>query len=174
MFLEWSEKLWKVLDETYPMPPGITPISEDELLPPRYLVSLQEANTSAKPIITRPLASFPCTVKQNQRITAQGHWQDVRHIILESKTPDLDYEPGDIAVVWPENPKEEVDIFLDTLHWTNIADTPLSITSSDTGINPGGSSNRRQISPNSIQTTYSTDFSHIVSGYLFCPSSFIL
>jgi sulfite reductase alpha subunit-like flavoprotein len=134
MFLEWSAKLWQVLDETYPLPPGIPPIPEHELLPPRYLVSLKEASTSIEPITSRPLASFLCNVKQNQRITAPGHWQDVRHIILESKDPALDYEPGDIAVVWPQNPKEEVDIFLDTLHWTDIADTPLTITSASTGI----------------------------------------
>jgi sulfite reductase alpha subunit-like flavoprotein len=134
MFLEWSAKLWQVLDDVYPMPPRTNPIPEDELLPPRYLVSFNKLKRPSEIKVTPPRTSFPCTVKQNQRMTAQGHWQDVRHIILESRDSALDYEPGDIAVVWPENPEEEVNIFLDTLHWAEIADTPLTITIAHTGI----------------------------------------
>lgn len=66
-------------------------------------------------------------------MTAPDHWQDVRHIILEFEPSIASYEPGDIAVIWPENPKEEVDIFLETLNWTNIADSPLTITTMLTG-----------------------------------------
>ena len=85
-------------------------------------------------------------------MTAQGHWQDVRYIILESHSPALDYEPGDIAVIWPENPKEEVEIFLDTLHWTEIADTPLTIVPLLRGISPRRThtSNYRRASSNQV------------------------
>lgn len=83
-----------------------------------------------------PADSFQCRVKQNQRMTANGHWQDVRHIILQPPNSALDYEPGDIAVVWPENPKEDVEVFLDTLHWTDVADTPLTITTMLPGTSP--------------------------------------
>jgi sulfite reductase alpha subunit-like flavoprotein len=129
MFLQWSMKLWEVLGTLYPLPTGLVPIPEDELLPPRYLISLNFSRNTADMKELLPLDSFPCKVKQNQRMTAPGHWQDVRHIILESEQLGLNYyEPGDIAVVWPENPKDEVDIFLETLHWAAIADTPLTIT----------------------------------------------
>jgi sulfite reductase alpha subunit-like flavoprotein len=126
-------KLWQVLESLYPLPTGLIPIPDNELLPPRYIVSLCAFGATSIVKESPPLDSFPCKVKQNRRITAPGHWQDVRHIILESQDPGLDYEPGDIAVVWPENAKEEVDIFLDTLHWTDIADSPLTITSALTG-----------------------------------------
>lgn len=125
-----------MLDTLYPLPPRLVPIPEDELLPPRYQVSLNPSPGVSYEKQSPPLDSFPCTVKQNQRMTAQGHWQDVRHIILESQRSELNYEPGDIAVIWPENPKEEVDIFLETLHWTDIADTPLIITTMLTGTLP--------------------------------------
>jgi sulfite reductase alpha subunit-like flavoprotein len=174
MFLEWSGKLWQVLEDVYPMPPGTTPIPEDELLPPRYLISIQKSKGPSEIKLTPPRASFPCTVKQNQRMTAKGHWQDVRHVILESKDSALDYEPGDIAVVWPENPKEEVDIFLDTLHWTEIADTPLTVTTSNTGTALRDISDWRQTSPNSINSTNSSDTSNHIFGYLLSSSSVLL
>lgn len=105
----------------------MVPIPDDTLLPPRYVVVLDKSGVNGCVKEVRPLGSFPCKVKQNKRMTASGHWQDVRHIILESHDQKMDYEPGDIAVIWPENPKEEVDVFLDTLRWTDIADAPLSI-----------------------------------------------
>lgn len=134
VFLEWSKKLWETLDSILPLPAGLVPIPEDELLPPQYLISLQSSAEVTIGHVSSPANSFPCKVKQNRRITAAGHWQDVRHIILESLNHTMEYEPGDIATVWPTNPKEEVDIFLDTLHWTSIADTPLAIATMLTGM----------------------------------------
>lgn len=131
-FLEWSSQLWQVLDKMYPLPRGMIPIPEDKLLPPRYSVSLDTGNTTTDEQDSPPPNSFLCRVTQNERITAQGHWQDVRHIIFKAQDPSLSYEPGDIAVLYPKNPKEEVDIFLDTLHWTDKADIPLKITSNST------------------------------------------
>ena len=136
MFLEWSAKLWPVLEMLYPAPEGLVPIPENQLLSPRYLVALKTSPETINARELPPAISFSCRVKQNQRMTAKGHWQDVRHMILESQSPALDYEAGDIAVVWPENSKEEVEIFLDTLHWTDIADTPLTITNIVSGIFP--------------------------------------
>ena len=115
------------MGELYPLPVGTRPTPEDQLLPPRYSVSLKASHTDVKSEQTPPEGSFSCVISQNQSITAAGHWQDVRHIILHSKDPAMTYEPGDIAEVWPENPKEEVDIFLDTLRWTDIADVPLQV-----------------------------------------------
>ena len=135
-FLEWSARLWQVLEKLFPMPLGMTPVPEDKLLPPRYSVSLETKDTIANQLDLPPSNSFLCTVTQNKRITAQGHWQDVRHIILKAQDPSIHYEPGDIAVLYPKNPKEEVDIFLDTLHWTDVADIPLQVTSSSTGKSP--------------------------------------
>lgn len=132
MFLEWSANLWLVLEEIFPSSAALPPIPEHELLPPRYLVSFVSPKSSVAEK-SSAVDSLPCELKQNKRITAPGHWQDVRHLILESQNSTLDYEPGDIAVLYPENSPEEVEVFLDILHWTYIADRPLQITHSLTG-----------------------------------------
>ena len=151
MFLEWSAKLWQVLKTLYPIPERFLAIPEDKLLPPRYLVALNTAPGIVRVNQLPPEGSLMCKIKQNRRMTAQGHWQDVRHIILESQNSALDYEAGDIAVVWPENPKEEVEIFLDTLRWTDIADNPLTIKTKLTGtFTQYNISDYRQTSSNSI------------------------
>ena len=115
------------------MPAGLIPIPEEELPSPRYLVIRQRTAANIKSIEIPPDNSFPCTVLQNKRATAQDHWQDVRHIVLNFKDHAINYEPGDIAEVWPENPKEEVEIFLDSLRWTEIADAPLQISTPVSG-----------------------------------------
>ena len=135
VFLEWSTKLWKVLDELFPLPATMTPIPEDQLLPPRYTVAFASSNPPLSSN-SSPLNPLPGRLKQNKRITATGHWQDVRHIILECQNPTLSYEPGDIAVLYPSNPPEDVEAFLDILHWTEIADEPLSITHALTSAPP--------------------------------------
>ena len=123
-----------MLNSLYPLPAQMVPIPEGELLPSRYLMSFQKAEAACPVKEVGPPGSFTCRIRQNQRITAPDHWQDVRHIIIESHHSKMEYEPGDIAVVWPENPKEEVEIFLDTLQWTNIADVPLTITTALTSL----------------------------------------
>jgi sulfite reductase alpha subunit-like flavoprotein len=135
VFLEWSVELWNVLDELFPLSAAMTVIPEDELLPPRYKVSLASSNPPNS-TQSNPLDLFPCTLIRNKRITAPGHWQDVRHIIVSSQNPIINYEPGDIAVIYPQNPPEEVNAFLDILHWSNIADHPLLLTYALTGSLP--------------------------------------
>jgi len=150
------------------MPQGMTPIPEDKLLPPRYLVSLQTGNIAVRSREIPPKNSYPCKVTQNKRITAQNHWQDVRHIILKSQDPALHYEPGDVAVVYPQNHKEDVDIFLDTLHWTDIADQPLHITSANTSTTPLGTlSNSRSIDHHTLGSTDIKKPCDKLSRYLF-------
>jgi len=137
VFLEWSTSLWKVLDGLFPLSATMTPIPENQLLPPRYKVVFNSSNPPVRSN-SGPANSFPCKLKQNKRITATGHWQDVRHVILESQSPTLSYEPGDIAVLYPSNPPEEVETFLDILRWAEIADQPLSVTHALTGGLPAG------------------------------------
>jgi sulfite reductase alpha subunit-like flavoprotein len=115
------------------MSPNMVAIPEEQLLPPRFLVSLQRDNAPVSSFENPPPGSFKAKITQNKRMTAPGHWQDVRHVILESYDPALSYEPGDVAVLWPENLKEDVDSFLDILHWTEIADIPLSLSTKLTG-----------------------------------------
>jgi hypothetical protein len=158
----------------YPLPPGVQPIPESHLLPPRYLVSLQSSPPTKLSKEIPPAGTMPFTIKQNNRITAPGHWQDVRHLILET-TSTLNNKPSDVAVLYPSNPVEEVDIFLDTLDWSHIADTPLQITNTLTSPHPlRPTANGRRATTYTLRSTHVTEFSNVIFRYLFRSPPFIL
>lgn len=64
------------------------------------------------------------TLQANERITADDHWQDVRHIVLTSQQA-ADYEPGDVLTVFPRNRPEDVNILINSMQWAAVADRPL-------------------------------------------------
>ena len=163
------------MNRLYPLPTNLLPIPENELLPPRYFVSVDDSQAQGNGKYLTPSGSFRARVGQNLRITPPGHWQDVRHIILECNNPEMYYEPGDVAVVWPENPKEEVDIFLDILHWTEIAERPLAITDVTTGnIFPSIHLKFRTSFYDSVQSTDATDLGNDISRHLFRSPTILL
>ncbi|CUM48070.1 NADPH-dependent diflavin oxidoreductase 1 [Debaryomyces fabryi] len=66
------------------------------------------------------------SVKDNKRITKEGHFQDVRHLIIESE--NLLYIPGDTVALYPSNDEASVDALIQLQpHWIPIADKPLVI-----------------------------------------------
>jgi len=70
---------------------------------------------------------WDATVQCNRRITADDWFQDVRHFEFLSER-DLDYLPGDVAVIHPVALASEVDSLLVSMGWPNTADEPFSIT----------------------------------------------
>ena len=52
-------------------------------------------------------------MKANQRITAEGHFQDVRHVEVE--LAGVTYAPGHVLHVWPVQSKESVEEVLSRL-----------------------------------------------------------
>lgn len=66
------------------------------------------------------------SVKANKRITKEGHFQDVRHLIIEGE--NLLYIPGDTLALYPSNDNESVETLIQLQpHWIPIADKPLLI-----------------------------------------------
>lgn len=62
----------------------------------------------------------------NDRLTSPDHFQDVRHLILESS--ELTYLPGDTLALYPTNSQRSVELLLELQpHWKDLADKPLSI-----------------------------------------------
>ncbi|XP_014252208.1 NADPH-dependent diflavin oxidoreductase 1 isoform X2 [Cimex lectularius] len=55
----------------------------------------------------------------NERTTPKEHFQDVRLIKFKSLEPNLEYYPGDVAIVMPENSVENVEKFLSLLSSPN-------------------------------------------------------
>ncbi|CAI5952368.1 unnamed protein product [Closterium sp. NIES-65] len=58
---------------------------------------------------------FLATLEVNRRITAEGHWQDVRHIELDARGGPQ-YSPGDVLHVFPSQPRSAVLALLHRCH----------------------------------------------------------
>lgn len=150
-FLPWLTELRKFLLSQFPLPNELHPIPEDVQLPPKWLLkeipqdgSLNDLDSKAARTLQnskdvqsflhglevdeRPIpGTFTATLTQNERITPQGHWQDVRHLCLT--TPEnLTYSPGDMLSIFPKNFATDVDEILALMDWTEVADNPIVFT----------------------------------------------
>lgn len=159
-FREWFVALKRQLLETCPLPTGTEPIAEDTFLEPKWkLVSQEEVpatngNTSngingrahhasreeaAKldSLDVPSSALIPirgehvATVVANDHITAVNHFQDVRVVDLRLED-SVRYRPGAVAVVYPKNFPNDVQQFIELMHWQEIADSPLTLIFKET------------------------------------------
>ncbi|KAJ7678562.1 hypothetical protein B0H17DRAFT_1161341 [Mycena rosella] len=78
------------------------------------------------PAATVPSARVSC----NTRITAEDWYQDVRHLEFDfdEEIRHTRFSPGDVAVVRPLALASDVDTFLRSMYWLDVADIPLRIT----------------------------------------------
>lgn len=62
---------------------------------------------------------------QTQRISAvDSEVKDVRHLVFKT---DLTHQPGDVAVLYPENADDDVEELLEVLGWTEYANIDFAI-----------------------------------------------
>jgi hypothetical protein len=82
--MPWLDNLWSTLLQHFPLPPGISVIPPYTRPPPRLRLTKR---ASLGQIPTPPLVPIhgmkTATLLQNKRVTAEDHFQDTRHIILE-------------------------------------------------------------------------------------------
>ncbi|KAL2802220.1 hypothetical protein BJX63DRAFT_415647 [Aspergillus granulosus] len=150
-FIPWLTSFRKHLLEQYPLPAGQDPIPDDVQLPPKWVLELQDQDTtlptvsvaSKEPengaipgdfpdsyrldIDQRPLHdSLTATLVQNERVTPQTHWQDVRHLSLT--VPDaVSYAPGDVIAITPKNTAEDAQSLIEMMGWQEQADRLVSL-----------------------------------------------
>ncbi|EPS94182.1 hypothetical protein FOMPIDRAFT_1153432 [Fomitopsis schrenkii] len=128
-FEPWLRGLTEILVKLLPIPPGLDVQPADGLPPPR--VSIADADAATLADCVDPLENDPqshiATVSCNRRITAEDWYQDVRHFELDFDE-DVGYEPGDIAIVHPEAQSADVEAFLVSAGFQDIADDPITIT----------------------------------------------
>lgn len=129
--IPWLQELWSILLINYPLPKGCSVYPDTFLLPPSFSIRLKPESLASVYSVCRKNV-ITVTVSQNIRITSQDHWQDVRHLILDIHDKSVVYHPGDSAILYPSNFPEDVETFLTYMHWSEIADTPLSISSNRT------------------------------------------
>lgn len=105
----WLEGFWKFVLGLHPLPVGCPPLSDDELPVPKYTV-LGDTEVITNPSIAKENVFFGILIS-NERVTSREHFQDVRLIKLDVGGLAVDFDPGDIVVVHPENCKEDVKEF---------------------------------------------------------------
>lgn len=68
--------------------------------------------------------SLVVQLEDNRRLTPLGHWQDVRHLQF-SCSSSIQYAPGDVLTVMPENSSNDVAQILEMMDWAQYADDPI-------------------------------------------------
>ncbi|EIN05749.1 riboflavin synthase domain-like protein [Punctularia strigosozonata HHB-11173 SS5] len=117
-----------------PMPHGLVMRTADDLPRPRVLVRHRASpgdsipGVGHTPALDAGATYHEATLTCNRRITSEDWYQDVRHLEFRFDD-DIQYNPGDIAVIDPEASEEDVNTFLDAMDWTNDADRPLELSS---------------------------------------------
>lgn len=140
----------KHLLDRHPLPPGQHAIPDDVQLPPKWILQTKEsdgfsaeraaeqlatieANVEEHHVLkhlehdTRPLPdTMHATLVENQRVTPDSHWQDVRRISLT--VPDsVTYAPGDMLAITPKSSPKDVQILIDLMGWGEQADRPIAL-----------------------------------------------
>lgn len=129
-YAEWESTLISSLQKKFS---SIFSIDENVLLPPEYRVEYDEDATEIKApkdihLSRQAPGLFVGCVAANDRVTAQDHFQDVRHLTIESGSGILDYAPGDTLALYPPNDERSVQLLLELQpHLLAIADKPLTI-----------------------------------------------
>lgn len=131
-YAEWETSVIDALQKEFP---NIYSIDDHVLLPPVFKMNVKEdgfdATEDSDLSITRRSKGLSIgTVVKNERKTAEGHFQDVRHMIVEDNEHNLSYIPGDTLALYPPNDDRSVDLLLELQpHWLPFADKPLEIES---------------------------------------------
>ncbi|KAJ8379615.1 hypothetical protein SKAU_G00003930 [Synaphobranchus kaupii] len=116
----WLSAFWDRVLTLYPPPRGQEPLREDELLPPRFVFHFLDDVTENLTIQSEALDKeqlrpssqvhpFMARVVSNQRVTHASHFQDVRHIEFDTTGSDIEYSPGDVVMIRPNNCSENVE-----------------------------------------------------------------
>ena len=158
-FVPWITDLRQTILTRFPLPTGLFPVSDDVLLPPKWLLSMVEdlssldASGAAEPKVPSVTDTLLNTdraaddrivveLEENKRMTPNSHWQDVRHLVFTSNL-SASYGPGDVLTIYPQNSTEEVDLLIDRMRWKGVADKLITFsqaTSSNMEILPSSPS----------------------------------
>ncbi|KAF5353416.1 hypothetical protein D9756_007882 [Leucocoprinus leucothites] len=123
----WIDTLSDAILGLYPLAES-TPVASTSKTPlPRVTLKPREGEEGEINLApSYPPSSVSANLIKNDRITAKDWSQDVRHIEFQFEQ-DVKYLPGDIAVIRPLANQDEVQDFLESVGWDEVADEPLSI-----------------------------------------------
>jgi sulfite reductase alpha subunit-like flavoprotein len=142
-FDAWLAIVTQRLLEEFPLPEGVVQIPENELLSPRFKLTVDENRPKKHGDLIKDLGmtrTGVCKgeVVSNERMTAKDHFQDVRHLVFNTEEADMHYEPGDTVALYPQNNYEEVELLIKHQGWTDIADCRITVNEEFADSVPGG------------------------------------
>ncbi|XP_018422764.1 PREDICTED: NADPH-dependent diflavin oxidoreductase 1 [Nanorana parkeri] len=116
----WLKHLWNNVLSLHPLPPGLSIISDDIRLPPKFTLRFLDQEVTAEDgIVERvdtcgtatELHPFQAPLLTNQRVTAANHFQDVRLIEFDITGSGIQFSPGDVVMIQPQNSQQDVEKF---------------------------------------------------------------
>ena len=129
--LPWFSGICSRLLSLYPLPVGMDITPDSTLPPPKYNISFGHRTSSKEGSLTPSHGSqFSPTLlklKSNARVTHIDHFQDTRLVIIDTYGYQMEYSPGDVAMVLPRNSRDVAEEFTALLGLdpnTNISVTP--------------------------------------------------
>lgn len=147
MYLPWKANLRSWTLENHPLPGNIQPIPNQEPLPPRFTLLIDDSAPKAPPAtvpagqqsdkaqsseeppaaILLPIpGGITATIQSNERVTPADHWQDVRLLRLDLETSLAEpLRPGATVTIYPKNSASDVDALIERMRWQDQADRPL-------------------------------------------------
>uniref|UniRef100_UPI00398F5F4A NADPH-dependent diflavin oxidoreductase 1-like isoform X2 n=1 Tax=Pristiophorus japonicus TaxID=55135 RepID=UPI00398F5F4A len=122
----WIKEFWEQAFRIYPLPPGLSVLGDDVILPSKY--SFQFEDDAANGVSVGPcdtnrrircppsqLHPFPALMISNGRVTDESHFQDVRLITFDITGSGIEYSAGDVAMIEPRNSLDSVEQFCQLL-----------------------------------------------------------
>lgn len=134
-YSEWERSLMTALENKLS---NVANLDDSTVLPPdnRVVISSEQVDksiTANTEDISISKAQYPKSkskvgsIKDNIRLTPDDHFQDVRHLTIET-SDTLNYVPGDSIGLIPCNDPEDVEMLFELQpQWKAIADKPLTI-----------------------------------------------
>ncbi|XP_056146865.1 NADPH-dependent diflavin oxidoreductase 1 [Lampris incognitus] len=144
---QWLTSFWKKLSSMYPSVASMTPLREDELLPPRFIFNFsndvqekRDDRIRAPEGQTVPSQAHPflASMVSNQRVTHASHFQDVRLIEFDITGSSIEFVCGDVVMMYPCNKPEDVQHFCQLLRLDPDAQFTLSSTDNTAALSFAG------------------------------------
>jgi sulfite reductase alpha subunit-like flavoprotein len=126
----WLELLEEVLLKKNPLPLGHI-INRSVLPPPSFRFVYDDSETHDEVCFSQWRSR--ARVSENTRLTPAQHSQDVRHVEFRTHSP-VEYSPGDVMALWPENVTDQVDLAISFFGWGERSDIPFTIVSEYEGL----------------------------------------